>query len=480
VAEICRRLDGLPLAIELAAARSNVLRPAALLERLDQRLPVLTGGARDLPDRQRTLRDTIAWSYELLDLNEQRLFSRLAIFDGGFTLEAAETVCGTDLDTLASLVEKSLVLPAADRFRLLETIREYARERLTEGGDAPSLAARHAEYFLGLAEATHADQMQGWARAGLEQFDAEQDNLRAALVWAQEHDESDLELRLVAALGGYWNDRGAFDEGLKAIRGALARNPDGSPKVRADVLRSAGMIAMKRGDLEAARELAEDGRELSAQLDDELLLSNALDVFALLATEEQRYEEARALLEQSKAIRERSGDQQRVQASRHNLGLMAMDEGNFGLAVEELEGALALSSTLDVDERFVANDLCDLAIALVGAERFAEASRRLTEALEAAIQTDWQENAAYALLGISAVALAGDETEQAARLLGQSERLRADLQLRLEPYAERIRIDVGQRLRSLLGAERFELFEGAGRALSFEEAVAEGLRITGG
>jgi tetratricopeptide (TPR) repeat protein len=259
----------------------------------------------------------------------------------------------------------------------------------------------------------------------------------------------------------------------------LARNPDGSAKVRADVLGTAGLIAMKRGDLEAARELAEDGRELSAQLDDELVLANALNVFALLASEEQRYEEARALFEQSKAIRERSGTQPSVQTSLHNLGLLAMDEGSFELAVEELEGALALSLTLDVDERVVANDLCDLAIALVGGERFAEASRRLAEALEAAIQTDWQENAAYAFLGISAVALAGDETEQAARLLGQSERLRGDLQLRLEPYAERIRIDVEQRLRLLLGAERFELFESAGRTLSFEEAVAEGLRVTG-
>ena len=132
VAEICRRLDGLPLAIELAAARAKVLSPTALLERLDQRLPVLTGGGRDVPDRQRTLRDTIAWSYELLDETEQRLFSRLAVFVGGFTLEAAEQVCGADLDTLTSLVEKSLVRQGEDRFRMLETIREFASERLEE------------------------------------------------------------------------------------------------------------------------------------------------------------------------------------------------------------------------------------------------------------------------------------------------------------------------------------------------------------
>jgi predicted ATPase len=133
VAEICRRLDGLPLAIELAAARAKVLSPTALLERLDERLPVLTGGARDVPDRQRTLRDTIAWSYELLDETERRLFSRLAVFVGGFTLAAAEQVSDADLDTVTSLVEKSLVRQGKDRFRMLETIREFAVESLKQG-----------------------------------------------------------------------------------------------------------------------------------------------------------------------------------------------------------------------------------------------------------------------------------------------------------------------------------------------------------
>src|SRR6266566_99124 len=151
VAVICRRLDGLPLAIELAAARAKVLSPHALLERLDRRLPVLTGGPRDVPDRQRTLRDTIAWSYELLDQSEQGLFARLAVFAGGFTLAAAEQVGETDLDTLASLVENSLIRQGEDRFRMLETIREFALERLSESGELGQIGQRHFDFFLGVA-----------------------------------------------------------------------------------------------------------------------------------------------------------------------------------------------------------------------------------------------------------------------------------------------------------------------------------------
>jgi len=152
VAEICQRLDGLPLAIELAAARTKVLSPRAMLERLDNRLSLLTGGARDLPDRQRTLRDTIGWSYELLDEREQSAFASLSVFSGGFDLDSAERVCGADLDTLASLAEKSLVRRREDRFRMLETIREFGLEELAERGNLEDIRRRHAEFFLGLAE----------------------------------------------------------------------------------------------------------------------------------------------------------------------------------------------------------------------------------------------------------------------------------------------------------------------------------------
>jgi predicted ATPase/class 3 adenylate cyclase len=195
VAEICRRLDGLPLAIELAAARAKVLSPTALLERLDQRLPVLTGGGRDVPDRQRTLRDTIAWSYELLDETEQRLFSRLAVFVGGFTLEAAEQVCDADLDTITSLVEKSLVRQGEDRFRMLETIREFASERHEESPDFDDVKRMHTVFFLALAEQESSEAKRP-NPASLERLEAEHDNFRATLRFARELDDQRLELRL--------------------------------------------------------------------------------------------------------------------------------------------------------------------------------------------------------------------------------------------------------------------------------------------
>ncbi len=183
VAEICRRLDHLPLAIELAAARTKVLSATALLERLEQRLPLLTGGARDLPERQRTLRATIDWSHDLLSADEQRLFARLAVFAGGCTLEAAEEMCEAGLDTLQSLVEKSLLRHTDGRFWMLETIREFAGERLKESGEADAERKLHAGFFVEFADRRHADLRGGDAALWLQRFEDEHDNFRSVLAY---------------------------------------------------------------------------------------------------------------------------------------------------------------------------------------------------------------------------------------------------------------------------------------------------------
>src|SRR5262249_9536118 len=206
VAEICRRVDGLPLAIELAAARVKILSPQALLARLDERLAVLTTGARDVPLRLRTLRDAIAWSHDLLGEEEQETFGALAVFAGSFTLEAAEEVCDAELDTVASLVENSLLRQAADRLRMLETIREYALEQLQASARREDLLRRHAEYFLAFAE--HGDRQDPKALVPLiDRLDAEQANLRAALQGARELGDGVLELRLVVAISPLWSVR---------------------------------------------------------------------------------------------------------------------------------------------------------------------------------------------------------------------------------------------------------------------------------
>jgi predicted ATPase/class 3 adenylate cyclase len=470
VAEICRRLDGLPLAIELAAARAKVLSPTALLERLDQRLPVLIGGGRDAPDRQRTLRDTIAWSYELLDETEQRLFSRLAVFVGGFTLEAAEQVCDADLDTITSLVEKSLVRQGEDRFRMLETIREFASERLEESLDFDDVKRMHTVFFLAFAE-------QEWSGtrpnpASLERLDTEHDNLRAALQFARELDDQRLELRLAAALVNFWEYRSHLQEGLERIREALDRDPGAPPDIRARALHRGALMALKQGDFETASLMAESERELHASTGEESGAGEALHLLGIMASAQGRFDEARALLEQGRAVRERFGDFEGLSGSFHNLGLLAMDQGDFKRARAELESGLAIAEKHGID---VANSLCDLGFAELGDGRIDHARARFEGAITRAARMGWTENVAYCLVGIGAIAVAAGQFDQAGRFLGQAELLVEELHLNLEFYAEAVRGQVESDLRSRLGEERLEALRVEGRLLSIEAAVSEAL-----
>ena len=239
VAEIVQRLDGLPLAIELAAARIKLLSPQAIAARLENRLELLTTGARDLPERQQTLRSAIDWSYELLDEGEQKLFARLGAFSGGCSLEAAEAVCGAPeglrlgevMDLLGSLVDKSLLRQVDDadgepRFVLFETIREYARSRLAESGEAEAVLRAHAERYLALAEMAEPELIRAEQATWLERLDEEQGNLRAALEWSLESGEIEVGLRIAAALGRFWSTRGHMAEGRKWLAEALGTSPD--------------------------------------------------------------------------------------------------------------------------------------------------------------------------------------------------------------------------------------------------------------
>ena len=472
VALICRRLDGLPLAIELAAARAKVLSPDALLERLDRRLPVLTGGPRDVPDRQRTLRNTIAWSYELLDESEQRLFSRLAVFAGGFTLRAAERVCDADLDTLASLVEKSLVRQGEDRFRMLETIREFALERLEESGELERIRRRHLDFFLEFA-GNEKSEVDREAAEWLECLEVEHDNFRTALEFARGLDDPRLELRLASSLADFWEHQGHLAEGLERLREALGSDPDGPADIREPALQWGSMIALKKGDFETARQLAEEKKRQAAALGDEAGVGSSIQLLGNLATAEGRYDEARALLEQSKSIRKRLGDELGLQSSQHNLGLLEMDQGDYGRARQELQSALAISEKHGL-QRARANNLCDLAFAELG-DGSGNAPSRFRDALSACAQLRWRENIAYCLVGCGAVAIAGGNLEQAGHFLGQADRLCDDLPLRLEMYAQAGGDEVEQDLRSRLGEDRLEALRAEGRLLSMEDAVSEAL-----
>ncbi len=286
VAEICTRLDGLPLAIELAAARIKVLPPQAMLSRLAQRLPLLVSGARDLPGRHQTLRAAIAWSEDLLDATERTAFRRFSVFVGGFTLEAAHAVATGDLaadsmEIVAAMINKNLLRqePAKSiepRFGMLETIREYAWEQLLATGEADATRHRHLEYFVGLAERAQelfrSQQGQEW----LATIEREYDNLRAVLSWASDRGNVDAELRLAGAICRFWSLRGNVGEGYKWVDAALAKSDNASPALRATLLHATAFLADSQGAQERAIALDQEGLALARSIGDRELMARSL------------------------------------------------------------------------------------------------------------------------------------------------------------------------------------------------------------
>ena len=331
VSEICRRLDGLPLAIELAAARVALLDPSELLARLDRRLPLLASRSRDAPTRQQTLRATIAWSYELLPADEQDLFRRLAVFRGSFSLDAAEAVCGASLDLLESLVVKSLVRRwGSGRLGMLDTIREYAVELHEAAPDADEVYRRHAEHFLDIAEAANLNA--GTRRPGGQRLDvalAEQDNFRAALAWTLRCGSVALGIEIAVALEQFW----VLEDPEEGIRwfDRLFEQPAAAvvaPSVRAEALRAEGSALGISGHWEAAEEMWTRSLALFEELGDDhgrAVLLHRLGISAMLRG---NLAEARTLVEESDAIHRRDGDLWGMAQTVGTLGAIARDEGD--------------------------------------------------------------------------------------------------------------------------------------------------------
>ena len=364
VAEICRRLDGLPLALELAAARSTVLPPAALLARLEHRLPLLTHGARDVPQRQQTLRNTIAWSYDLLDESDKALFRRLAVFAGGFTLEAVEAVCvldaastasssetgdGAVLEQLAQLLDKSLVQPqqgvgGEPRFTMLETIHEYAQEQLVASGEAAAVQERHANYFLRVA--LEADpQMYGQERdVWMERLDREDANLRATLAWSKaDRNAGQTGLRLVGALAFYWVLRGSVREGRTWLEGMLERTDDTDRSAaRGKALIGAGWLAWVEGDYEVASPRTEEGLSIVREAGDKRESGYAELLLGLVRMGQRNSPTARPLLEESRTLFKELGDVWGEATTLYLLGMAAYFSGDRAVARAHYEESLRL------------------------------------------------------------------------------------------------------------------------------------------
>jgi predicted ATPase/class 3 adenylate cyclase len=357
VAEICATLDGLPLAIELAAVRVNVLTPQTMLPRLGERLSLLTSGPRSLPERQRTLRGAIDWSYRLLDEPERRLLARLAAFSGGGTLEATEAVCDSDqgvpvLDLLGSLVNHSLLrrteTPGGEvRFQMLETIREYATERLEAEPDAPEIRRRHARYFLDLATRAEAHLLGPDQKEWLDRCDHEHDNIRAALKWSIHAGEVPAGQEAAGALWRFWHQRGHLAEGRAKLEHLLqAPGGDGRTPARFKALTGAGGLAYWQNDYPTAERFYSEALEIATELDDPRAIAEGLFNLSFLdrirGEEEQGMAKLRRVLETARSL----GDSQLVADSLFLLGSHDLREGRHQEGLPMVEEALAIHREL--------------------------------------------------------------------------------------------------------------------------------------
>ncbi|MDP9226314.1 MAG: NB-ARC domain-containing protein [Actinomycetota bacterium] len=470
VAAICRRLDGLPLALELAAARINLLSPSALLARLDQGLKVLSAGRRDASDRQRTLRGAIAWSYELLSQDEQSLFRRLAVFAGSWSLEAAQSVCDRGdleldvLDGLASLADKSLLRASAadaDRFTMLETIREFALEKLEESGESEEIRRAHADHFKRLAEEAEPHLIGDRQKEWLDRLEVEHDNLRAALTWSLDK-APELCSHIAIPLIRFWGIRGHITEGrqwlgsvldrpevmgterLRATQGAallaevqdeygvsiahaqealsLARLlGDKSETARALIALCSGYS--RQGDVEPASLAIEEAVALAEAINDPHLLVRALNNLAAIRDDQHRRDEATSLYEKSAAIAGGSGDKRGLMMALLNLGEAAAFGGEQDSARSSLHRVLALAQELK-DPLYEAGSLINLGIVDLLMNEPQKAIPKFKRALSKGADTESTYEVVSCLDGLAA-AIGGKDIVKASRLFAASDSLRA-------------------------------------------------------
>jgi tetratricopeptide (TPR) repeat protein len=488
VAEICRRLDQLPLAIELAAARIKLLPEQALLERLDQKLKLLTGGARDLDERLRTLRAAIDWSYDLLSEEEQALFRRLAVFAGGRSLEAIEAVCSPDGDLdafegVSSLVDKSLLRQeetdeGEPRFVMLETIHEYACERLEECGEAGEFRRRHAEHVLELAKEAE-EGLRGREQARWnERLEREHDNIRTAIGWAIREGDATLALGIAGRVYRFWFVRGHFSEGLGWLRGALdlPTQPDG---LRAKALHAVAALACWHGEYAEATKAAEESLALSQQLGDLRASARALNDLAAAAYFTTGLPRAASLLERCRDAAEQGGDIRYVGFATGNLADIAMAEGDDEGAVALAEEALALSREAGAKE-VESTALGNLGILALRAGDYARARSFLRSCTAVARELGMKEHLIWSLIALAAIADREGDAVRAATLAAAAEFQRASIGLRFGPNELELYETTVVSAAATLGASEFEDVSEGGRAMDLEQIVAYAFADTTG
>jgi predicted ATPase/DNA-binding CsgD family transcriptional regulator len=493
IISICRHLDGLPLAIELAAARVKLFPPASLLARLDRRLPLLTAGPRDAPARQQTMRDAIAWSYDLLTPDEQRLFRHLAVFVGGFTLEAADAVGiresevgsksqddapSSVFEVVASLVEQSLLRRLAGaneepRFGMLETIREFALERLAELGEEAAVRERHVAWCLKFAEEA-APRLHGPDQAiWFDRLEAEHDNLRAALAWATSiASTAGLALRLAGALWWFWYHYGLLGEGRDWLAVALTNAPEAPNGERAMAILGAGMLALYQGDEPSAVAHLDEALERFQTLGDER--SVALTFFLLGVGAEDRgdYDRAKSLFADALPRFAEPDDATFIALTRYHLGVVAYGQGDLARARLLLEEAHQL--VLAAGGPFGAvGALSFLGLVLCDLEDHAGAFAALSESLNADWANGHQEGIARDLANLATLAQARGESMLAARLFGAVTDFAA-ITGHAFGLPERARYEQAEaETRRLVGDVAFTAAQAAGREMPLDQVIAE-------
>jgi non-specific serine/threonine protein kinase len=448
VIEICRQLDGLPLALELAAAWLRVLSPAVLLTRMERRLALLTEGATDQPARLRSMRDAIAWSHDLLSDAERRLFRRLAVFAGGFTLDGAERVWAVDagptgaddgsefLHLFAGLIDKSLLhatdaAVAEPRYAMLETVREFGFEQLVQRRELASVQGAHAAYYLALAEAAASSASGAGGGEWLHRLAADGSNLRAALDWLEQTGEAEATLRMTSALWHYWYRHGDLVEGRNQLEQALAATPPNvAPGVRARALRGAGVLAWQSGDYDRSRQRLEDALAAYGAAGDDTGTAWVLNSLGCLFATLSEAEQAEVHFGEALALFRRLGDVVGIAQITANLGELAEVEGRHELAIERLDTALAMWRDLD-DRVGAARAQVYLGQALLARDMMARAETVLREALTAIRAIEYEQLLPAALRSIAQLMTRRGDFTAAARWCGAEAGVREALGMEL-------------------------------------------------
>ena len=471
VSEICQRLDDLPLALELAAARVKALTTQQIIERLQRRLPLLTGGARDAPERHRTLRATIEWSYELLTEDEQELFAELGVFRGGCTLDAAEAVADADVDTLQSLVEKSLVRHTGDRYWMLETIREFAAEQTDD-----SVRDHHAQYFLALAEEAE-PHLHAHEADWIERLGVDRDNLRAALDWLEENGETDPFMRLVVAASRLWYLKGLWHEMRRRVEAALAADASPTP-ARAKVLLESVRSAALTGDYETARVRVDDAQLLCETLGDRPGSAQARFLRGLVEVEAGNFVAAREPLEESLQMLSELGDEHAAGVAASNLAWTYHELGDFDRAhALNEENRLRAEAVGDARLHFIS--LMALAADAERTGETAKARALLKESIQASHEMGDPVHTSSALLRIAQLEATSGSAETAAMLFGRAMETLEGLRADLPPYIATRRDATQAALGEQLDEERMKETLARGRALSLDTAVELALEDRG-